>query len=99
MTDDVSKIGRRAILLGGALALPALGAAAGPKPRRFERLGWAGGTPGGDGGKVIRVTSLAGDGPGSFRQAVTARARASSCSTWPASSTWGDIASRSSSRS
>jgi hypothetical protein len=73
MTDDVSKIGRRAILLGGALALPALGAAAGPKPRRFERLGWAGGTPGGDGGKVIRVTSLAGDGPGSFRQAVTSK--------------------------
>ncbi len=39
----------------------------------FERLGWAGGTPGGDGGAVIRVTTLVGDGPGSFRAAVTAK--------------------------
>ncbi|MDR7118065.1 pectate lyase [Caulobacter sp. BE254] len=73
MTDDASKIGRRAILLGGALALPVFGAVAAPKPRVFERLGWAGGTPGGDGGRVIRVTTLAGDGPGSFRAAVTAK--------------------------
>jgi hypothetical protein len=67
-------IGRRAMLLGGALALPAFGAVAATlKPRMFERLGWAGGTPGGDGGQVIRVTSLAGAGPGSFREAVTAK--------------------------
>ena len=67
-------IGRRAILLGGALALPALSAlAATSKPPVFERLGWAGGTPGGDGGTVIRVTTLAGAGPGSFREAVTAK--------------------------
>jgi hypothetical protein len=73
-------IGRRAVLLGSAFALPAFGAlpaltavAAAPKPRMFERLGWAGGTPGGDGGAVIRVTTLAGAGPGSFRQAVTAK--------------------------
>lgn len=67
-------IDRRAILLGSALALPALGAvAAEAKPRMFERLGWAAGTPGGDGGQVIRVTTLAGDGPGSFRAAVTAK--------------------------
>lgn len=69
----VTRIGRRA-LLGGALALPAFGAAAAaPKPRMFERLGWAGGTPGGDGGTVIRVTTLAGSGPGSFREALAAK--------------------------
>jgi hypothetical protein len=71
---DATKIGRRAMLLGSALALPAFSAvAAAPKPRMFERLGWAGGTPGGDRGTVIRVTTLAGDGPGSFRAAVTAK--------------------------
>jgi hypothetical protein len=69
----VTRIERRA-LLGGALALPALGVAtAAPKPRMFERLGWAGGTPGGDGGTVIRVTTLAGSGPGSFREALAAK--------------------------
>lgn len=69
----VTRIGRRT-LLGGALALPALGAmTAAPKPRMFERLGWAGGTPGGDGGTVIRVTTLAGSGPGSFREALAAK--------------------------
>ncbi|TCS15943.1 pectate lyase [Caulobacter sp. BK020] len=69
----VTRIGRRAMLLGGALGLPAFGAVAAPRPRMFERLGWAGGTPGGDGGKVIRVTSLSGSGPGSFREALAAK--------------------------
>lgn len=32
--------------------------------------GWAAATPGGRGGKIIRVTSLAAEGPGSFREAV-----------------------------
>lgn len=73
MTDQGTTIGRRAMLLGSALALPAFGAAAAPKPRMFERLGWASGTPGGDGGQVVRVTTLAGEGPGSFRAAVTAK--------------------------
>jgi hypothetical protein len=74
MTDQAIRIDRRAMLLGGALALPAFGAvAAASKPPVFERLGWAGGTPGGDGGQVIRVTTLATDGPGSFRAAVTAK--------------------------
>ena len=69
----VTRIGRRA-LLGGALALPTFGVAtAAPKPRMFERLGWASGTPGGDGGTVIRVTTLAGSGPGSFREALAAK--------------------------
>lgn len=67
------QIGRRAILLGGALALPAFSALAASKAPVFERLGWAGATPGGDGGTVIRVTTLAGAGPGSFREAVTAK--------------------------
>jgi hypothetical protein len=71
---DATRIGRRAMLLGSALALPAFGAlAAAPKPRMFERLGWAGGTPGGDRGEIIRVTTLAGSGPGSFRDAVMAK--------------------------
>ncbi|NBB16792.1 pectate lyase [Caulobacter sp. SLTY] len=33
-------------------------------------LGWAATTPGGRGGQVIRVTTLAAEGPGSFREAV-----------------------------
>jgi len=73
MTGEATTIGRRAMLLGSALALPAFGAAAAPRPRMFERLGWASGTPGGDDGTVIRVTSLASDGPGSLRAAVTAK--------------------------
>ncbi len=35
-------------------------------------LGWAARTPGGRGGAILRVTTLAGDGPGSFRAAVAA---------------------------
>src|SRR5688500_6558336 len=33
-------------------------------------LGWAAATPGGRGGKIIRVTTLAADGPGSFVEAI-----------------------------
>ena len=32
--------------------------------------GWAATTPGGRGGQILRVTTLAGEGPGSFREAV-----------------------------
>ena len=35
--------------------------------------GWAATTPGGRGGRIIKVTTLAGDGPGSFREAVEAK--------------------------
>jgi len=35
--------------------------------------GWAAHTPGGRGGQILRVTTLAGDGPGSFRAAVEAK--------------------------
>jgi hypothetical protein len=36
-------------------------------------LGWAAHTPGGRGGKIIRVTTLAARGPGSFLEAVETR--------------------------
>ena len=36
-------------------------------------LGWAATTPGGRGGRIIRVTTLAADGPGSLREAVEAK--------------------------
>lgn len=36
-------------------------------------VGWAAQTPGGRGGKIIRVTSLAADGPGSLREAIDAK--------------------------
>ena len=36
-------------------------------------LGWAAHTPGGRGGQIIKVTTLAGDGPGSLRAAVEAK--------------------------
>ncbi|MEL1262901.1 hypothetical protein [Pseudoxanthomonas putridarboris] len=35
--------------------------------------GWAAHTPGGRGGQVIRVTTLAADGPGSFKEAVSTK--------------------------
>ena len=35
--------------------------------------GWAAHTPGGRGGKIIRVTTLAADGPGSFVEAVNSK--------------------------
>ena len=36
-------------------------------------VGWAANTPGGRGGRIIRVTTLAPDGPGSFRAALEAK--------------------------
>jgi pectate lyase len=43
-------------------------------PRAFpEAVGWAASTPGGRGGRLIRVTSLEADGPGSFAEAVRAK--------------------------
>jgi pectate lyase len=56
--------------LGKAESTPPAPAA----PRAFEGAqGWAATTPGGRGGRIIRVTTLAADGPGSFREAVEAR--------------------------
>jgi pectate lyase len=36
-------------------------------------LGWAADTPGGRGGRIIKVTTLASEGPGSFREALEAK--------------------------
>jgi pectate lyase len=36
-------------------------------------VGWAAHTPGGRGGKIIRVTTLAGSGPGSFAEAINTK--------------------------
>jgi len=57
-----------------ALALPAAApaATAEPQPAFPGAQGWAAHTPGGRGGQILRVTTLAAEGPGSFRAAVEA---------------------------
>ena len=47
--------------------------AAGELPAFPGALGWAAHTPGGRGGKIIRVTTLAAQGPGSLLEAVMAK--------------------------
>jgi pectate lyase len=74
------------MLLSAAMALGlAASAAAAPGPAQSPptaaakpafpgALGWAAATtPGGRGGRIIRVTTLAADGPGSLREAVEAK--------------------------
>lgn len=77
----------RSALAGLALSLFAAGSAfaawplgktespaVAPAPLAFPGAqGWAAATPGGRGGKIIRVTSLAAEGPGTFREAVETR--------------------------
>ena len=67
-------IDRRRLLLTaaavGALPLPVL--AEGEGLAFPGALGWAAATPGGRGGRIIRVTNLAGEGPGSLRAALEA---------------------------
>src|SRR5688572_10030135 len=64
-------------LLGGPAA-SAHAADASPVPAGTDAVafpgaqGWAAHTPGGRGGRVLRVTTLAASGPGSFAEAVTA---------------------------
>jgi len=62
-----------ALILAASLpATPA--AAAAPEPLAFPgAVGSAATTPGGRGGKIIRVTTLAPDGPGSFKAAIEAK--------------------------
>ena len=55
-----------------ALALAAPGPAA-AAPAFPGAIGWAAETPGGRGGRIIRVTNLNPDGPGSFKAAVQAK--------------------------
>lgn len=70
-------------LLAMACAMPALaqarpatraGQAPAAAPLAFPgAVGWAASTPGGRGGRIIRVTTLAADGPGSFKAALNAK--------------------------
>ena len=53
-----------------ALPLAAAGTAA---PAFPGAQGWAAHTPGGRGGKIVRVTTLAAEGPGSFTEAVNTK--------------------------
>jgi hypothetical protein len=64
---------RREVLAGLSLAAASPTLVRAAAPPAFQPQGWAAGTPGGEGGRVLRVTSLAGDGPGSFREAVSAK--------------------------
>lgn len=67
-------ITRRDTLLAAAAFSSAPGLAlAAPRAPVFERLGWAGRTPGGDGGRIIRVKTLEGGGPGSLREAIATK--------------------------
>lgn len=63
---------RRDLLAAGAAlaATPALGRT----PLAFPgALGWAAATPGGRGGAILKVTTLAADGPGSLAEALAAK--------------------------
>ncbi|WP_394442662.1 polysaccharide lyase family 1 protein (plasmid) [Sphingobium naphthae] len=56
-------------------AAPAAAPAPGAQPAFPGAVGWAATTPGGRGGRIIRVTTLAPDGPGSFKAALEAKGR------------------------
>lgn len=57
-----------------AAALSLFGTVAvGAAPAFPGAVGWAAETPGGRGGRIIRVTSLAADGPGSLKAAIDAK--------------------------
>ncbi|RZJ39791.1 MAG: pectate lyase, partial [Brevundimonas sp.] len=51
---------------------PVAAAAEAALPAFPGALGWAARTPGGRGGRIIRVTTLDGEGPGSLREAIEA---------------------------
>nr|WP_022681851.1 pectate lyase [Sphingobium bisphenolivorans] len=62
--------------LAPMIALAGIAASAAPAPARPAfpgAVGWAAETPGGRGGRIIRVTTLAADGPGSFKSAIEAK--------------------------
>lgn len=64
---------RRLMLAASATAALPLPALAGGEVSAFPgAMGWAASTPGGRGGRIIRVTTLAGEGPGSLRGALEA---------------------------
>ena len=60
--------------LSAAMPQPPAPLAADSRPLAFPgALGWAAHTPGGRGGRIIKVTNLNGEGPGSLREAVEAK--------------------------
>jgi hypothetical protein len=63
---------RRTLLLTGAalVTLPTSSLAREGQPAFSGAMGWAASTPGGRGGRIVRVTSLAGEGSGSLRAAL-----------------------------
>ena len=66
-----------AVLLAGTVSLPSH-AAAQPDSGALAfpgAQGWAAHTPGGRGGRILRVTTLAASGPGSFAEAIAATGR------------------------
>lgn len=68
-------IDRRRLLLAGAVlgATPEVAFATEAVPAFPGAVGWAANTPGGRGGRILRVTTLAADGPGSLREALEAQ--------------------------
>lgn len=65
--------GWRTGLLAVLLLSAGLEAAAETRPAFPGAVGWAADTPGGRGGRIIRVTSLAASGPGSLLEAIEAK--------------------------
>jgi pectate lyase len=61
------------IAIVGCLALGQGLASAAGKPAFPGAMGWAAHTPGGRGGQLLRVTTLAADGPGSLREAIATK--------------------------
>ena len=60
------------LLVSASAAAGAAGEDAGPALAFPGAQGWAAHTPGGRGGRIVKVTTLAADGPGSFAEAVAA---------------------------
>lgn len=67
-------IDRRTLILASGATVALAHAARADEPLRAfpGALGWGGETPGGRGGTVLKVTTLAGSGPGSLRAALEA---------------------------
>jgi hypothetical protein len=63
-------VGLLAVLVSSAGALAAGNGDQASAPAFPGALGWAAQTPGGRGGEIVRVTTLAAEGPGSLREAV-----------------------------
>jgi len=74
MSQPLSRPHRPSWLLPALLFAASLaGAAAAAEPAFPGAQGWAASTPGGRDGPILRVTTLAADGPGSFAEAVAAQ--------------------------